>query len=70
MLAFVRALVNDPAMVLADEPTGNLDDKTALEILEILKGLKNDEKTVVVVAHGARTLASLMNVEPTIMTMF
>ena len=53
-LAFARALTNDPVIVLADEPTGNLDDKTALEIIEILKGLKKDGKTVVVVTHDSR----------------
>jgi len=53
-LAFARALANDPAIVLADEPTGNLDDETALKIIEMLEGLKRDGKTVVVVTHDTR----------------
>jgi len=53
-LAFARALANDPAMVLADEPTGNLDDETALGILDILLRLKREGKTVVVATHDAR----------------
>jgi putative ABC transport system ATP-binding protein len=52
--AFARALANDPLLLLADEPTGNLDLDTGLKVIEILRGLK--KKTVVVVTHDERIL--------------
>ncbi len=51
--AFARALANDPLILLADEPTGNLDLDTGLKVIDILKGLKG-KKTVVVVTHDER----------------
>jgi putative ABC transport system ATP-binding protein len=54
--AFARALANDPPLVLADEPTGNLDLDTGLKIIEVLRGLKG-EKTVIVATHDGRILA-------------
>jgi putative ABC transport system ATP-binding protein len=50
-VAFARALANDPELILADEPTGNLDTKNADKILEVLQLLKNRGKTVIVSTH-------------------
>jgi putative ABC transport system ATP-binding protein len=55
-VAFARALANDPPLLLADEPTGNLDAQTSLKILEILKKLESDEKTVIVATHDEQIL--------------
>ncbi len=50
--AISRALMNDPNVILADEPTGNLDPKTTMEVLELLLEIKNNlKKTIIIVTH-------------------
>ncbi|MFU8769143.1 MAG: ATP-binding cassette domain-containing protein, partial [Desulfotignum sp.] len=52
-VAIVRALVNDPALVLADEPTGNLDQETGRTILEMISSLvRQQHKTLIMVTHS------------------
>lgn len=49
--AIARAIVNDPQIVLADEPTGSLDSKTAADIMDVFKQLNAEGKTVIIVTH-------------------
>ena len=50
-VAIARAIVNEPSVILADEPTGALDSKTAAEIMDVFKSLNQRGKTVIIVTH-------------------
>lgn len=51
-VAIARALLNDPELILADEPTGNLDPQTSVEVLEVLKKINENGKTVIMATHN------------------
>ena len=51
-VAVARAIVNKPPIILADEPTGNLDTKTSREIMELFSGLNNERQTIIMVTHN------------------
>ena len=50
-MAIARALVNDPSIILADEPTGNLDTKTSYEIMDLFEALYAKGNTIIMVTH-------------------
>ena len=55
-VAITRALINDPDIILADEPTGNIDSKNKENIIKIFKNISNDNKCVIVVTHDNEIL--------------
>jgi putative ABC transport system ATP-binding protein len=57
-VAIARALSNEPFVVLADEPTGNLDSAATVEVLRLLDGLRESGQTLVIVTHDARVAAT------------
>lgn len=50
-VAIARAIIGNPEIILADEPTGNLDSKSTIEIMNILKDLHKSGRTVIIITH-------------------
>ena len=64
-VAIARSLINEPKLILADEPTGSLDAKNAENILDVLKNIK-DDKTLIIFATHNKTLVNKSDLELTI----
>ncbi|TRX32427.1 ATP-binding cassette domain-containing protein [Flavobacterium sp. ZT3R18] len=60
-IAIARALLNDPEFILADEPTGNLDPQTSAEVLEVLRKINANGKTVIMATHDYALLIKFPN---------
>ena len=56
-MAIARALVNSPPILMADEPTGNLDSKTGTEIMDLFKTLNKEGQTIIMVTHNPENTA-------------
>ena len=50
-MAIARALINDPAIVIADEPTAHLDSKLSVEFMQIMQDLKAERKSIIIASH-------------------
>ncbi|MEY8847535.1 cell division ATP-binding protein FtsE [Psychroserpens sp. XS_ASV72] len=50
-IAIARALLNEPELILADEPTGNLDPQTSIEVMEVLRGINKNGRTILMATH-------------------
>ena len=61
-VAIARALINNPDIILADEPTGNLDSETSKGIIELLKKLHESGKTVIVITHNTEIAEKTMDI--------
>lgn len=60
-IAIARALLNDPVLILADEPTGNLDPQTSVEVMEVLKNINQNGKTIMMATHDYALIMKFPN---------